>query len=36
MTNHVHLLLQTPRGNISAFMGSLLTSYGTYGDWGQP
>jgi REP element-mobilizing transposase RayT len=30
MTNHVHLLLQTPRGNLSAFMGSLLTAYGTY------
>jgi putative transposase len=30
MTNHVHLLLETPRGNLSAFMGSLLTSYTTY------
>lgn len=30
MENHVHLLLETPRGNLSAFMGSLLTSYATY------
>ncbi len=30
MTNHVHLLVETPTGNLSAFMGSLLTSYTTY------
>ena len=30
MPNHVHLLVETPRANISAFMGSLLTSYATY------
>jgi putative transposase len=30
MSNHVHLLLETPRGNLSGFMGSLLTSYSTY------
>jgi putative transposase len=27
MPNHVHLLLETPRGNLSAFMGQLLTAY---------
>jgi hypothetical protein len=27
MSNHVHLMVETPRGNLSAFMGSLLTSY---------
>ena len=30
MSNHVHLLVGTPKGNLSAFMGSLLTSYGAY------
>ena len=30
MPNHVHLMVETPRANISAFMGSLLTSYATY------
>jgi len=30
MTNHVHLLLETPRANISGFMGSLLTGYSAY------
>jgi putative transposase len=30
MTNHVHLLLETPRGNLSAFMGQLLTAYTVY------
>jgi len=30
MTNHAHLLLETPRGNLSAFMGQLLTSYTVY------
>lgn len=27
MDNHVHLLLETPRGNLSDFMGALLTAY---------
>jgi putative transposase len=27
MTNHVHLVLETPKGNLSAFMQSLLTGY---------
>jgi REP element-mobilizing transposase RayT len=30
MDNHGHLLVETPKANISAFMGSLLTSYTTY------
>ena len=30
MSNHVHLLLETPKANLSAFMGSLLTSYTNY------
>lgn len=30
MANHVHLLLETPRGNLSVFMGQLLTSYTVY------
>ena len=30
MRNHVHLLVETPRGNLSAFMGSLLTAYTVY------
>jgi hypothetical protein len=30
MTNHIHLLFQTPAANVSAFMGSLLTSHSTY------
>lgn len=30
MTNHVHLLLATPRGNLSRFMQSLLTGYTVY------
>ena len=30
MSNHVHLLVETPLGNLSAFMGSLLTSYTVY------
>lgn len=30
MSNHVHLLMETPNGNLSEFMGSLLTSYCTY------
>lgn len=30
MRNHVHLLVMTPRGNLSAFMSSLLTGYTVY------
>ena len=30
MVNHVHLLLETPCANISAFMESLLTSFAVY------
>ncbi|MCZ7590626.1 MAG: transposase [Kiritimatiellae bacterium] len=30
MTNHVHLLVETPLGNLDRFMGSLLTGYTVY------
>ncbi|HOW65097.1 MAG TPA: transposase [Candidatus Paceibacterota bacterium] len=30
MPNHVHLLLETPRGNLSAFMRQILTAYTVY------
>lgn len=30
MRNHVHLLLETPRGNLPSFMGQLLTAYTVY------
>ena len=30
MTNHVHLLVETPRGNLSAFMHKLQTAYTVY------
>lgn len=30
MSNHVHLLLETPCGNLAAFMGRLLTAYAVY------
>lgn len=30
MGNHVHLLVETPRSNLSQFMGSILTSYSVY------
>ncbi len=30
MANHFHLVLETPRGNCSPFMQSLLTSYTVY------
>jgi REP element-mobilizing transposase RayT len=30
MPNHVHLLVETPHGNLSEFMGNLLTSYSVY------
>jgi len=41
MGNHVHLLLETPRANLSQFMSSVLTGYSVYfnlkiADRGQP
>ena len=30
MPNHLHLLVETPRGNLDRFMGSLLTGYTVY------
>jgi len=30
MTNHVHLLVETPQGNLSAFMHKLQTAYTVY------
>ncbi len=30
MSNHYHLLIETPRGNVSAFMHRLNTAYGMY------
>lgn len=30
MSNHAHLLVETPLGNLSGFMGSVLTSYSVY------
>jgi hypothetical protein len=30
MSNHVHLLLETPHGNLSVFMGQLLTAFTVY------
>ncbi|MBM4142124.1 MAG: hypothetical protein FJ225_00805 [Lentisphaerae bacterium] len=30
MNNHGHLLVETPAGNVSAFMGSVLTGYTVY------
>jgi REP element-mobilizing transposase RayT len=30
MTNHFHLLVETPQGNLSDFMGGLTTSYAVY------
>ena len=30
MTNHLHLVVETPRGNLGRFMQSLLTSYAVY------
>ena len=30
MDNHIHLVLETPRGNLSSFMSSLLTSHAVY------
>jgi len=36
MRNHFHLLLETPRGNLSAFMQQLNTSYTVYMKDRQP
>jgi putative transposase len=33
MTNHVHLVLATPRGNLSRFMHRLETAYAVYFNW---
>ncbi len=30
MSNHIHLLVETPQGNLNRFMGSLLTGYTAY------
>jgi REP element-mobilizing transposase RayT len=30
MTNHAHLVVETPQGNLSDLMGGLLTSYANY------
>ena len=30
MPNHLHLLVETPKGNLDRFMGSLLTGYAVY------
>lgn len=30
MSNHVHLLVETPLGNLNRFMGSVLTGYTVY------
>jgi len=30
MSNHIHLLIETPQGNLNRFMGSLLTGYTSY------
>jgi putative transposase len=30
MSNHIHLLVETPRGNLGRFMQSVLTGYGVY------
>ncbi len=33
MTNHFHLVVETPRGNLSGFMHGILTGYGVYFNW---
>lgn len=33
MSNHFHLLVETPRGNLSGFMHGILTGYGVYFNW---
>ena len=33
MSNHFHLVVETPRGNLNRFMHSILTGYGVYFNW---
>jgi len=33
MSNHFHLVVETPRGNLSGFMHGILTGYGVYFNW---
>ncbi|NLX13573.1 MAG: hypothetical protein GXY44_07970 [Phycisphaerales bacterium] len=33
MPNHFHLVVETPRGNLSGFMHGILTGYGVYFNW---
>ncbi len=36
MPNHLHLLVETPKGNLDRFMGSLLTGYAVYFNLRHP
>jgi len=33
MSNHFHLVVETPRGNLNGFMHGILTGYGVYFNW---
>ena len=33
MSTHFHLVVETPRGNLSGFMHGILTGYGVYFNW---
>ena len=33
MSNHFHLVVETPRGNLNRFMHGMLTGYGVYFNW---
>ncbi|MCK4525804.1 transposase [candidate division WOR-3 bacterium] len=33
MRNHIHLLIETPLGNLSSFMRVVLSSYGSFYNW---
>jgi len=33
MSNHFHLVVETPRGNLKKFMHGVLTGYGVYFNW---
>lgn len=33
MSNHFHLVVETPRGNLNVFMHGILTGYGVYFNW---
>jgi len=33
MSNHFHLVVETPRGNLKGFMHGILTGYGVYFNW---